>query len=126
MNRFGKDIDTLDNLLGDALRMFANTMSNILGAIILISILLPWFLIAVGGISFLYYFYAVFYRSSARELKVRSSRSSCCLRSDNARSAWTPSCGPRSTRTSPSRSLAWPPSEHTVRSNASRRTTRSG
>jgi ABC-type multidrug transport system permease subunit len=77
MNRFAKDIDTLDNLLGDALRMFANTMSNILGAIILISILLPWFLIAVGGISFLYYFYAVFYRSSARELKVRSTRRSC-------------------------------------------------
>lgn len=57
-------------MLGDALRMFANTFSNIIGAIILISILLPWFLIAVGAISMLYYFYAVFYRSSARELKV--------------------------------------------------------
>jgi ABC-type multidrug transport system fused ATPase/permease subunit len=70
MNRFAKDVDTLDNLLGDALRMFANTFANILGAIILISILLPWFLIAVAGICSIYYFYAIFYRSSARELKV--------------------------------------------------------
>jgi ABC-type multidrug transport system fused ATPase/permease subunit len=70
MNRFAKDVDTLDNMLGDALRMFCNTLSNIIGAVILISILLPWFLIAVASISLIYYFYAVFYRSSARELKV--------------------------------------------------------
>lgn len=70
MNRFAKDIDTIDNTLGDALRMFANTFSSILGAIILISIVLPWFLIAVAAISAIYYFYAIFYRSSARELKV--------------------------------------------------------
>ncbi|EIN04040.1 hypothetical protein PUNSTDRAFT_55872 [Punctularia strigosozonata HHB-11173 SS5] len=69
MNRFAKDIDTIDNTLGDALRMFANTLSGILGAIILISIILPWFLIAVFAILFVYYFYAIFYRSSARELK---------------------------------------------------------
>jgi ABC-type multidrug transport system fused ATPase/permease subunit len=74
MNRFAKDVDTLDNMLGDALRMFCNTLSNIIGAVILISILLPWFLIAVASISLIYYFYAVFYRSSARELKVGFSR----------------------------------------------------
>jgi ABC-type multidrug transport system fused ATPase/permease subunit len=50
MNRFAKDIDTIDNTLGDALRMFANTFSNIIGAIILISIVVPWFLIAVFAI----------------------------------------------------------------------------
>ena len=32
------DIDTIDNLLGDALRMFANTFSQIIGAVILISV----------------------------------------------------------------------------------------
>jgi hypothetical protein len=69
MNRFAKDVDTLDNLLSDALRMLAKTFSNIPAAIILISILLPCFLTAVGSILFIY-FYAVFYRSSARELKV--------------------------------------------------------
>ncbi|TFK40264.1 ABC transporter [Crucibulum laeve] len=69
MNRFSKDIDTVDNLLGDALRMFAGTMSSILGAIILISIVLPWFLIGVFVILIGYIYAATFYRASARELK---------------------------------------------------------
>ena len=49
--------------------MFFSTLSNILGAIILIAIVLPWFLIAVFSISALYLWAAVFYRASARELK---------------------------------------------------------
>ncbi|KIP05008.1 hypothetical protein PHLGIDRAFT_14797, partial [Phlebiopsis gigantea 11061_1 CR5-6] len=69
MNRFAKDIDTIDNMLGDSLRMFFSTLSNILGAIILIAIVLPWFLIAVFSISALYLWAAIFYRASARELK---------------------------------------------------------
>ncbi|KAF8199630.1 ATP-binding cassette transporter YOR1 [Pholiota molesta] len=69
MNRFSKDIDTIDNLLGDALRMFMGTFSSILGAIILISIVLPWFLIGVFVILLGYFYAAAFYRASARELK---------------------------------------------------------
>ncbi|KAG2017864.1 ATP-binding cassette transporter [Coprinopsis cinerea AmutBmut pab1-1] len=69
MNRFSKDIDTIDNLLGDALRMFSNTFCAILGAIVLISIVLPWFLIGVVVIMVLYIWAAAFYRASARELK---------------------------------------------------------
>lgn len=69
MNRFSKDIDTIDNMLGDSLRMFFSTLSSILGAIILIAIVLPWFLIAVFSISALYLWAALFYRASARELK---------------------------------------------------------
>ncbi|KAG7451066.1 ABC transporter [Guyanagaster necrorhizus] len=69
MNRFSKDIDMIDNLLGDALRMFAGTTSSILGAIILIAIILPWFLIAVFFILIVYIYAAAFYRASARELK---------------------------------------------------------
>lgn len=71
MNRFSKDIDTIDNLLGDALRMFSSTLSSIVGAIILISIVLPWFLIGVVAVAVLYVWAAAFYRASARELKVR-------------------------------------------------------
>ncbi|THH30017.1 hypothetical protein EUX98_g4182 [Antrodiella citrinella] len=69
MNRFSKDIDTIDNLLGDATRMFTSTLSNIVGAIILIAIVLPWFLIAVFTILAFYLWAAMFYRVSARELK---------------------------------------------------------
>ncbi|KAI0783557.1 P-loop containing nucleoside triphosphate hydrolase protein [Abortiporus biennis] len=69
MNRFSKDMDTIDNTLGDAMRMFASTLSNILGAVILIAIVLPWFLIAVCTIFTAYIWAAIFYRASARELK---------------------------------------------------------
>ena len=50
--------------------MFAATFSSILGAVILISIVLPWFLIAVFVVFIAYFYAAVFYRASARELKV--------------------------------------------------------
>ncbi|KZT73163.1 hypothetical protein DAEQUDRAFT_808686 [Daedalea quercina L-15889] len=69
MNRFAKDIDTVDNLLGDSLRMLVATLANILGAIILIGIVIPWFLIAVAAILVCYVWAAFFYRASARELK---------------------------------------------------------
>ncbi|PIL29785.1 ATP-binding cassette transporter [Ganoderma sinense ZZ0214-1] len=55
MNRFSKDIDTIDNTLGDALRMLVGTMSAILGAVILIAIVLPWFLIAVGVVGIVHF-----------------------------------------------------------------------
>jgi ABC-type multidrug transport system fused ATPase/permease subunit len=54
----------------DSFRTFLNTSSSTIGAIILISIILPWFLIAVGIVSVLYAMTAAFYRASARELKV--------------------------------------------------------
>jgi hypothetical protein len=55
--------------MSDALRMFMGTFSSILGAIILISIVLPWFLIGVFVILLGYIYAAAFYRASARELK---------------------------------------------------------
>ena len=51
--------------------MFANTFSGILGAVILIAIVLPWFLIAVAVVMLIYLYAAMYYRASARELKVR-------------------------------------------------------
>ena len=74
MNRFSKDIDTIDNILADSYRMFLNTLSSIFGAIILIAIVLPWFLIAVAVVLVLYATAAVFYRASAREIKVSGFR----------------------------------------------------
>lgn len=64
------DIDTVDNTLGDAMRMLVATLANIVGAIILIGIVIPWFLVAVAAILVCYIWAAFFYRASARELKV--------------------------------------------------------
>ncbi|KIJ66691.1 hypothetical protein HYDPIDRAFT_26121 [Hydnomerulius pinastri MD-312] len=69
MNRFAKDIDTIDNFIGDSLRMLTATASQIIGAIILISIILPWFLLVIFFILICYFYAALFYRASARELK---------------------------------------------------------
>jgi ABC-type multidrug transport system fused ATPase/permease subunit len=69
MNRFANDIDTVDNTVSDSLRMFLMTFANIVGSFVLIAIIIPWFLIAVGVIMVVYYAFALYHRSSAPELK---------------------------------------------------------
>ena len=54
--------------------MLLSTSSSIVGAFILISILLPWFLIAIAIVLVLYAMAAAFYRASARETKVRRTK----------------------------------------------------
>ncbi|GAA6031091.1 hypothetical protein JCM8097_004000 [Rhodosporidiobolus ruineniae] len=69
MNRFSKDIDTIDNTLNDSFRMFMATASGVVGSVVLIAIVQHWFLLVVAGVLCLYGFAASFYRQSARELK---------------------------------------------------------
>lgn len=69
MNRFSKDTDTIDNTLSDAMRMAISTMANIVGSVILLAIIEPYFLIAMGVVSLLYLHNAMFYRRSSREFK---------------------------------------------------------
>ncbi|EUC66120.1 ABC transporter protein YOR1, putative [Rhizoctonia solani AG-3 Rhs1AP] len=69
MNRFSKDVDTIDNVIGDACRMFIGTLVQIIGAVVLISVIQPWFLLAVGIVLLAYYWIAMYYRASAREVK---------------------------------------------------------
>ncbi|TXT15664.1 hypothetical protein VHUM_00167 [Vanrija humicola] len=66
---FSKDVDTIDNTLSDAMRMSVGTIGNIVGAIILLAIVSPWFLIAVSVVLVLYWHCAQFYRRSSREFK---------------------------------------------------------
>nr|ODN94507.1 ATP-binding cassette transporter YOR1 [Cryptococcus depauperatus CBS 7855] len=69
MNRFSKDTDTIDNTLSDAMRMAVTTLSSIVGTVILLAIIQPYFLIAVAVVSLLYAHTAAFYRRSSREFK---------------------------------------------------------
>ena len=66
------DVDTIDNVLGDAIRMFVGTLAQIVGAIVLVSIIQPYFLIAVTIILIAYYWVGIYYRPSAREIRVRT------------------------------------------------------
>ncbi|OWZ63367.1 hypothetical protein AYX15_04629 [Cryptococcus neoformans] len=69
MNRFSKDTDTIDNTLSDAMRMAISTLANIVGSVILLAIIEPYFLIAMAVVSLLYLHNAMFYRRSSREFK---------------------------------------------------------
>jgi ABC-type multidrug transport system fused ATPase/permease subunit len=51
------------------MRMFLMTASNVIGAFVLIAVIIPWFLVAVGAILVAYYFLSLYYRASAREFK---------------------------------------------------------
>ena len=64
------DVDTIDNVLGDAIRMFVGTLAQIVGAIVLVSVH-PYFLIAFMIILIPYYWVGIYYRPSAREIRVR-------------------------------------------------------
>ncbi|KAG8987811.1 hypothetical protein FRB90_003131 [Tulasnella sp. 427] len=66
---FGKDIDTIDNVLPDALRMFIISIANALGAVIIITYLLYYFIVVVAVIMLGYWYFAAYYGVSARELK---------------------------------------------------------
>ena len=69
MNRFSKDIDTIDNTITDSSRMFLTTLVNILGSFVLIAVIIPWFLIAVAVAVIAYCTFVLYYGASARELK---------------------------------------------------------
>ncbi|KAG8946658.1 hypothetical protein FRC04_011552 [Tulasnella sp. 424] len=66
---FGKDIDTIDNVLPDALRMFILSIANALGSIIIITYLLYYFVVVAAVICLAYWYFSAYYGYSARELK---------------------------------------------------------
>ncbi|KAJ1033795.1 hypothetical protein NDA16_000005 [Ustilago loliicola] len=68
-HRFSKDMDTLDNIIGEAMCTLIGTVVQVIGSIVLIAILTPYFLISVTVILVLYFWIATYYRSTARELR---------------------------------------------------------
>lgn len=69
INRFSKDVDTMDNLLSDSLRMFLTTFGSIVGAFILTIVIYHYFAAALGPLLLMFYLFALYYRASAREIK---------------------------------------------------------
>jgi ATP-binding cassette subfamily C (CFTR/MRP) protein 1 len=69
MNRFSKDVDSIDNVLPETLRMFLNTLALTVATVITIVVALPWFLIPLVLMLPFYWFAQAFYRSTSREIK---------------------------------------------------------
>ncbi|KAF2088727.1 P-loop containing nucleoside triphosphate hydrolase protein [Saccharata proteae CBS 121410] len=68
-NRFAKDVDTMDNNLTDAIRMYLYTIALITSVFILLIIYFHYFGIALGPLLLVFLFAAAYYRASAREMK---------------------------------------------------------
>jgi ABC-type multidrug transport system fused ATPase/permease subunit len=68
-NRFSKDVDTMDNTLSDAIRMFLYTVVMVLSVFILVIFYFHYFGIALGPLLFFFFYAAAYYRASARDLK---------------------------------------------------------
>ncbi|KAI0661576.1 ABC protein [Cubamyces menziesii] len=66
---FGKDIENIDNQLPVSMRLFVLTIANVVGSIVIITVVEHYFIIAAFAIAVGYNYFAAFYRASARELK---------------------------------------------------------
>jgi ABC-type multidrug transport system fused ATPase/permease subunit len=64
INRFSKDVDTMDNLLSDSYRMFLMTFFMILATFILIIAFFYWFALALGPLIVGFLIAAMFYRAT--------------------------------------------------------------
>lgn len=69
LNRFTKDTDSLDNEIGEQLRLFIFPLATIIGIVILCICYLPWFAIAVPFLGGTFIFLLDFYSGSSREIK---------------------------------------------------------
>lgn len=69
LNRFTKDVDTIDNTLPDSMRMATSTLGTVFGAIILITVLTHYFIVAVAGVVVFYVVGSLVYQRGAREVK---------------------------------------------------------
>lgn len=69
LNRFTKDTDALDNEIVEQVRLFAFSLANIVGTLILCVIYIPWFAIAIPIMTFIFLFVGSYYQASSREIK---------------------------------------------------------
>ncbi|KAF9284744.1 hypothetical protein BGZ68_004465 [Mortierella alpina] len=69
LNRFSRDVDTLDNVLWSTLYESFITIVTLMGTMILVIIVFPWLMLAIVPLMGLYYAISVYYRSTSREVK---------------------------------------------------------
>ncbi|KAF9111885.1 hypothetical protein BGX27_004328 [Mortierella sp. AM989] len=69
LNRFSRDVDTLDNVLWATLYDFTLTVVTLIGTVVLIIVVFPWLILAIVPILGLYYALSIYYRITSREVK---------------------------------------------------------
>ncbi|GMH99837.1 hypothetical protein TrLO_g747 [Triparma laevis f. longispina] len=69
LNRFSKDTYTLDQQMSATVRMYLGTLSSVIGTLIVISTVTPWFLITLPPILIFYLGKQKYFTKTYRELK---------------------------------------------------------
>ncbi|KAH0826125.1 hypothetical protein J3R83DRAFT_5915 [Lanmaoa asiatica] len=75
LNRFGKDIETIDNNLASSLSAVNSSLATFAAAIIIVAVVFPWFLIPACIIGFFYRLLAIGYLNTGRDLRRMESNS---------------------------------------------------
>ncbi|KAK8850432.1 hypothetical protein IAR55_004350 [Kwoniella newhampshirensis] len=69
INRFSKDIEVIDSTLNGSLRTVIVYFASLIGAVVVVAVIIPWFLVPAAIISYLYYKYSVLYLHVGRSLR---------------------------------------------------------
>ncbi|KAL7850070.1 hypothetical protein SRHO_G00194190 [Serrasalmus rhombeus] len=69
VNRFAKEMDTIDSVIPNIIKMFMGSMFNVLGSCVVILIATPLVAIIIPPLGLFYFFVQRFYVASSRQLK---------------------------------------------------------
>ncbi|KAL6447242.1 hypothetical protein ACFW04_001485 [Cataglyphis niger] len=69
LNRFGKDIDIIDNVLPPSIRAWLFCLASVIATLVVISYSTPIFIMVIVPIGAIYYFIQRFYVATSRQLK---------------------------------------------------------
>ncbi|XP_075686275.1 multidrug resistance-associated protein 1-like isoform X2 [Rhinoderma darwinii] len=69
VNRFSKEMDTIDSMIPQIIKMFMGSLFNVIGACIIILIATPIVAVIIPPLGLLYFFVQRFYVATSRQLK---------------------------------------------------------
>ncbi|PFH45713.1 hypothetical protein AMATHDRAFT_158119 [Amanita thiersii Skay4041] len=82
LNRFGKDIETIDTSLAGSLQAVNSSLASFFAAVLTVAFVFPWFLIPALIIGFGYYELAIGYLNTGRDLRRMESNTRSPIFSD--------------------------------------------
>ena len=69
INRFSKDISRVDTVLMPMVKMFIQSLFQLIGCLLVIAVVTPLFIIAIIPMLIIYFIIARYYLPTSRELK---------------------------------------------------------
>ncbi|KAJ7099479.1 hypothetical protein B0H15DRAFT_1002427 [Mycena belliarum] len=82
LNRFGKDIETIDSSLASSLQQVNSSLAGFIASLLTVTFVFPLFLLPALFIGYFYYTYAVGYLNTGRDLRRMESNSRSPIFSD--------------------------------------------